>query len=426
MSQGSTEGLLDRHRINFAWLIRLRWGAIAGQVATIVVVDRLVGIRLPLLPLAAVIAIELVANLAAMARARRPRPVGEPLLAAGVALDLVALTALLHGSGGPFNPFSCLYLVYLALAAVVLRPGWTWGLVALAAGGFATLFLRPGVAEAHAEHMRMHLQGMWVAFALAALFTVYFVTRVTQALARRDRELRSAREIGERNARLASLATLAAGAAHELSTPLATIATAAKELEREMADAPAAWSDDARLIREQVDRCRSILDHMAAEAGDATGRSGDGAAATACNVGALLDAALDGLDTAKRVHRSAAPEVAARVLAVPVRPVAQAIRAVVKNALDATRDGGEVELSAEIDQGALAVRVLDSGPGMAPEVLAHAGEPFFTTKPPGRGMGLGLFVTRTVIERLGGRVALESRPGAGTRALVTIPVERGA
>src|SRR6185369_2055893 len=185
--------------------------------------------------------------------------------------------------------FSFLYLVNIALSAVVLRSLWTWTLVVLSLACFGALFAA-APAHGHAEHMQMHLQGMWVAFGVAAVFITYFVQRVTGALAARDVELAAANERTARHERLASLATLAAGAAHELSTPLSTIAIAAKELERRLASDGDAGAD-ARLIREQVERCRQILAHMADDAGASSGETVE-----AVPIASIVDGALRGLD----------------------------------------------------------------------------------------------------------------------------------
>src|SRR5262249_34698668 len=154
------------------------------------------------------------------------------------------------------------------LSAIVLAPRRTWALVALSLVCFGALFALHTATpseemSSHLGHDQLHLRGMWVAFGVAATFIVYFVRRVTRALAEREAELTRQRTRGEK---LASLATLAAGAAHELATPLSTIAVVAKELERDVsarspADQPLV--EDARLIRDQVERCRAILLQMA-------------------------------------------------------------------------------------------------------------------------------------------------------------------
>jgi two-component system sensor histidine kinase RegB len=129
----------------------------------------------------------------------------------------------------------------------------------------------------HAGHgdLGLHLEGMFAAFVVSAAFIAYFVQRVTSELARRESQLADARHARARAERLASLGTLAAGAAHELSTPLSTIAVVARELERKLAatEGEEEAAEDARLVREQVDRCRRILDQMSADAGEVRGET---------------------------------------------------------------------------------------------------------------------------------------------------------
>ncbi len=259
---------------------------------------------------------------------------------------------------------------------------------------------------------------MWAAFAVAAGFTTYFVTRVKAALARRDEALATARAQVERTERLTSLATLAAGAAHELGTPLSTIAVVARDLEEELGALPAAATlvEDARLVRSEVDRCRAVLEQLATEAGQSAGE-----APQRVSLGALVGTALQGLERRDRVRVEADDE---EVL-VHARAVGRALRSLVNNALDASPAGAAVDVMARTAGAALDLEVRDRGTGMSEEVLVRATEPFFTTKEPGKGMGLGLFLARSVAERLGGVLDLESTPGEGTRVTLHLPLEGG-
>lgn len=410
--------------IHFSWLVRLRWGAVAGQLLTVLAVPRYVHVALPLAALLTVIAVEAASNVMAYALLRTGRPPRAWWLAALMAFDTLLLTALLYLSGGPFNPFSFLYLVQIALAAVVLEARSTWMLVALSTVCSAVLFAahRPlsiGGAD-HAEHMKVHLQGMWVAFIVAAAFIVYSLLRVTRALAERETDLAAARQVAARQEKLASLATLAAGAAHELSTPLGTIRLAAAELERSLERAPSPspgdLREDVRLIRSQVERCREILERMAADAGQSAGEGLE-----EVPVGELVERALRTLQPTPAVQLSLDDTVRGATVRLPPRAVAGAVRALCKNAQQASADGGVVEVGGSLDEGMLRLSVRDRGVGMSPEVLAHAGEPFFTTKPPGAGMGLGLFLARALAQRLGGELSLDSRPGQGTVATLALP-----
>jgi two-component system sensor histidine kinase RegB len=234
------------------------------------------------------------------------------------------------------------------------------------------------------------------------------VTRIRRAL-------QAERALAWRNERLAALGTLAGGAAHELATPLGTISVVVRELTRQAEGSGAAGLEDLRLIRAQVERCRTILNQMAAGAGEAAGE-----AAQPVGVGALIADALRELSpvpaVAIHVHGDAETPVS-----VPPRALSRALRGIVKNAQEASAPDTEVALNVDAGEGSVRIAIEDRGPGMPAEVLARAGEPFFTTKPTGSGMGLGLFLARTVVEKVGGRLAISSHPGRGTTVSVVLP-----
>jgi two-component system sensor histidine kinase RegB len=264
---------------------------------------------------------------------------------------------------------------------------------------------------------------MWVAFGVGAAFIVYFLHHIRRALAERESELQASRNLVARQERLAALATLAAGAAHELSTPLATIAVVAKELERAVAQpavetgASSHIAEDVRLVRTQVDRCRAILERMCVDAGEMRGER-----LAPATVDELVAGSLAGLPTEIAVRADVDPALSAVSLHVPARAIAEAIRGVLRNAQDASPAGAAVDLIVRRTDGAIDFAVADRGPGMPRAVLERVGEPFFTTKPLGRGMGLGLFLARTVVERIGGSLRLDSNVGRGTTAIVRVPL----
>lgn len=421
----------ERGRIHLSWLVQLHWWAILGQAVVIVAADALTGIVLPSTTLVGLLVVEVVGNFALGAWAARVR-VTDGAIAAVMLLDVVVLTVLLDLTGGASNPFSTLYLVNIALGAVLLPSRWSWGLMIASLLGFGGLFVHEELVGPH-HHVRLmvdqqhamepHLRGMWVAFSLAAIFVVFFVQRVSSALAERDRELDEARELATRREKLASLATLAAGAAHELGTPLGTIAIVAKELERALASDGAEGSaevhGDLKLIREMVARCRAILNRMSARAGEHAGEAFE-----RIDVGAWADAALDGLPSRDRV---AVEDVAAGTAILgPPLALGDALRGLLKNALQASTPDTKVVLRITAERGRVRADVKDRGRGMPPEILARVGEPFFTTKGPGDGMGLGLFLTRALAEQLGGEFHIASRQGEGTEAWIDLPAAESA
>lgn len=415
-----TQPIPERNWVNIQWLARLRWAEVAGQAVTVLVGQFLLGGSLPILPLLAVIGVGLVSNLWIelyfFGDRRRgiitPRPVHEWQVALVMMLDIAILTGLLYLTGGPHNPFAFLYLVQIALATVLVRALWTWMLVGLSFVGFGILIVAHQPMEIPQQN---RLIGAWVALGVASAFVVHFLQRISAALATRERELTDARSLAARQERLASLATMAAGAAHELSTPLGTVALAAKELERALVGTPDLASD-ARLIREQVGRCRSILEQMAQGAGTV----GEGVAS--CTVGELVDETLVGIRDAPRVLREIPDDIAQATLRLPPRAVSQALRSLVTNAQDASQPNAAVVLTGRLDGANLALTIRDRGGGIPSDVIDKIGEPFFTTKAPGRGMGLGLFLARAVIEGVGGTLQIDSGPG-GTEVRVVVPTD---
>ncbi|HEX4147603.1 MAG TPA: HAMP domain-containing sensor histidine kinase, partial [Pirellulales bacterium] len=286
-----------------------------------------------------------------------------------------------------------------------------------------------GHAHEHAAHhatrtavgpMSLHLQGSLVAFGCGATFIVYFVTRVTTELARREAELNAARQRQAQHDKLDALATLAAGAAHELASPLTTIAVLARDLGLSTSGHPLTDDDasDVRLIRQEVDRCRRILDSMASSAGACIGEE-----LVRISAVELLTAMKRELAAAQRVDIADAPPLDQAGFRMPKAAVCQALRAIVQNALDASPPAGRVAIAGSAADGLLTVVVSDRGTGMPEDVLRRACDPFFTTKEPGYGMGLGLFFARRIIEQLGGSLTIESNVGVGTTATVRLPLE---
>ena len=385
----------------------------SGQTLTLLIVALALEVKLPYLALGAVIGVTVITNLALTWAVRDQREWGS-LVPGVLCLDICLLTALLYLSGGPKNPFSILYVVHVAMAAVTLSLRWTSFMVGLSAACYGLLFVAHVPLRVSQEEIGFPLYqaGTWFSVSLVASLVAFYTGRVTVALRGRDRQLAQAREVALRNERLASLTTLAAGAAHELGTPLGTIAVAAKELE--LAAERAAHTElaeDARLIRSQVDRCREILDRMSAS----TISQGGPAAAQIplLEIAAALQHALG--ETPVEVEPGLEGVLA------PRGELLQALLPLAQNARDATGGAGPVRLRAQAVDGWVEVQVRDEGPGMPAAVLARAGEPFYTTKEPGQGTGLGLHVARLLAEQLGGDVQLASEVGRGTTATLRFP-----
>ena len=407
--------------ITLTWLVRLRWGFCVAQAATIVGARYVLDVNVPIAHLAVVVAASALSNLALDLWSRKARDPHDAALGSVFVLDTLLLTALLYFAGGPANPFSAFYLVHVTIAAVALGMRWSAVVVVLSALSYAGLFFKHVTVPAmeHAHHggtaFSVHLQGMWVALTIAASLIAYFVTRVSGALRAREAELLRVQQLAARNEKLASLSTLAAGAAHELGTPLGTIAIAAKELERSIHAAPDEALEDARLIRDELERCRAIVRRMSANAGQTIGEL-----AAPTTTGAILEAlrarmgdtALSGIEL----------QITDAAFEAPVHGLVQVLSNLVQNAIHATAEGrGPVVIMSDVAGGSVRFTVQDRGRGIARADLDRVGEPFFTTKPPGQGMGLGLFLARAFAERHGGELVLASDEGKGTRVTLELP-----
>jgi two-component system sensor histidine kinase RegB len=405
------------------WVVRLRYGLIAGEVVLITALTLGIAISIPLLAVAPAIAIQALSNWLLGLRMRWLGRNAEHIVGSLFVLDALCLTLILGLSGGPANPFSLLYLVQITFSAVVLRKLWTWALAVISTLLFGALFWLSISVPAFHQHgetgeFSPHLLGMWIAFATAALLISFFVGKLSSESREKGREILLMQKQLARNERLASLVTLAAGAAHEIATPLATIAVTAKEMEHDagLRLKDDRVEDDARLIRSQVDRCRLILERMGAQGADPLGETPE-----RTDLYQLL-----------RQVKGRFPNDAQRILiqsdgptlscVIPARAAIESLSALVKNALDASTDQGLIYLRA-LQSGAERIRfvVRDEGSGMTSDVLERVAEPFFTTKAPGKGMGLGAFLAHLFAQTVGGQLSFESEPGRGCTATLELP-----
>ena len=251
----------ESDQLGLRWFTTVRWITVIAGAGAVFAGRDVLQAPAPVGPAIAALIVFAISNVwltwrARRATARDAQRSPRLLMCADVAL----LSWLLLRAGGVLNPASVFYLVEIVVAALVFGRRWTWIVAVLAVAGYAASFLAPTDDLRSAQMMHpeiaLHMRGMWLAFALTAVIIAALVTRLLSALERRDRALDVLRVRNEGAMRAASLATLAAGAAHELSTPLATIAVAARELERGLADSSNEGRHDARLIRDEAARCR--------------------------------------------------------------------------------------------------------------------------------------------------------------------------
>jgi two-component system sensor histidine kinase RegB len=404
------------------WLVRLRWVSVIALAAASWAAYTFWRVRLPIGPLVALLSALAVTNAALAFQLRSPAP-RRAVVGGVLVVDVFLLTGILYLVGGPINPVSIVYLVGITVAAVSLGHRWAIALGVLSniAYGFTFFYHRPlqFIDESFSSRvLTLHLSGMWVAFAAATGLIAYFAGRVSEALAEREQELTTARAAAAKSDRVAALFALGAGAAHELATPLSTIATVAGELERTMTQRPqgigSAEADYIKLVRAEVERCTTVLDQL----------SGRAAAASAEESHVLLARLIDDLryrlgeSMARRLDVSLPAE--SQPINVPAEPLRQALIALLRNAFDASSADQRVTMKVDQSDG-VRVEVIDHGRGMDEPTVSRAGEPFFTTKPAGAGLGLGLFLVRAFADQMGGTLSMRSTPGKGTSVTLQLP-----
>ncbi|KQN00526.1 ATP-binding protein [Sphingomonas sp. Leaf25] len=404
---------------NMLLLVQLRWLAVGGQLATILVVDGLLGIRLPLLPMAGVLAGLVLLNLLTLARRSRWSDTNLPIFAALV-LDVSSLTAQLYLSGGARNPFVSLYLLQVVIGAILLPQWWNWALVAITSAAFALLAvvyrplsLPPGYASDLSD---AYLIGNWINFVLAATLLVAFVTRIAANLRDRDAKVAQLHNRAVEEEHIVRMGLLASGAAHELGTPLSSISVLLGDWKTEPAirRSPrlAAEVDD---MRGEIARCKDIVSGILFAAGEVTGE-----APTRTTLRTFLTATLDrwrGSDPARATFED---RLGPDVPIVADRALAQAITNLLDNALEA--GGRAIALVALRDGAMLRLSVRDDGPGFAAAILAALGKPYNTSKDR-QGAGLGLYLATNVLRPLGGTIEAVNRESGGAETTLVLPIE---
>ena len=411
--------------------------ALGGQVLAIAGATAF-DVRLQLVPMLAALAALAALNLLTLRRLALPAPIAASALPLQLALDLAAFSVLVACAGGAQNPFVLLYLLHVVVTSLTLPPraAAVGTLAIVVAASVVALLALPLV---HTDGLPLppavRVAGWAASFALTAAFIAWFTLRLTQALAAHAHALAEAQLASANDAAVLRVGTLAAGAAHELSSPLATMAIVVGEMRRAAgvdairgaAAAMPAQDDGARpaaeherdlaILAAQIDACRTTLSNLLSAAGHARAEGGGRepldrlvesvvARVRAARPRARLSVDVDGDGPAPEIFADAA--------------LKQALGNLVDNAADVSPD--DVRVDARWDDGALDLVVRDRGPGIPPDVLPQLGRAFFTTKPPGRGTGLGLVLTAAVLNRLGGSVRWANRDGGGAEAFVRLPL----
>ncbi|CAM3413257.1 ATP-binding protein [Halomonas lysinitropha] len=389
-----------------------------GFLAAIIIGIELLGFSLEVPAVIGVIIAMGVINIATWWRMGRPRAVthGEYLL--HLLLDVSGLTLLFYFTGGSHNPFINYYLVPVTIAAATLpwRHAWVVAAASMAAYSFLMMAYQPVPQFAQGQDggtLSLHVLGMWLNFGLSAGLVTFFIYKMAHALRSRDQALSRTREAALRNEQVLAVATQAAGTAHELGTPLSTMAVLLGEMREEVRDQPA-LSRDIELLRQQVDTCKSRLRHLVESADRrrmAEPEVHDARLWLAWVVQRWLVLRPDVSHHLNVTERRGRPWLAVDAT------LDQALTNLLNNAADANPDDISIRLDWNDDEVIIDIR--DHGPGVAMSIADQLGETFVSTK--SKGLGIGLFLTHATINRFGGGVSLYNHPEGGTLTEVTLP-----
>lgn len=409
---------------NLQRLFFLRSIAIVVQCSLFVFVYSVIELDVPWAEMTIVVVILTILNFFTWVRLHHTLPVSNLEFFAQLLIDIFALTALLYFSGGSTNPFISLYLLPLTIAAAILPWRYTWAIAVITITCYTILLfeyipLPHDHTDDHSAHLmefNLHVSGMWLTFVLSTILIAWFVVKMSISIRDREKDLAQAREQALRNEQIIALGTLAAGAAHELGTPLSTMAVISGELQQEYPQNEE-FQNNIRILRNQITHCKQTLTQLLANAGQARIEDGNSQ-----SVDYFLKQVLDKWQlirpSAKFSYQWEGTQPAPSIMNTQL--LSQSILNLLNNAADASTD--QVKIKSNWDQHTLNLEIHDDGEGLTGEAAQRAGEAFFTNKAPGQGFGIGLFLANANIERFGGNVRLFNHPDGGACIHVTLPL----
>ena len=407
---------IRRGHLRVRTLVRLRWVVIAGEVGLLALMAFALGFRAPYVACGFVVAVGAIINVVTAYTSPPQRVMGDGEAVAQLSLDIVQMSALLALIGGTANPFILILIAppTLAAATLPLRPVWALGVMASLASILLAVISLPYPSPEPMLSLQFRIVAGIANVAGIALVASYVRQSVEEA-ARMALALDVTQKVLAREQRLSALGALAAAAAHELGTPLATISIVAKEMARE-ATLPQV-KEDAELLMSQAERCREILKRLAATPDEATDEVHE-----RLSLRQLVQEVIEPHANASKEVRVEAIVTGAKDVKTPdirrLPEITHAFTTFVENAVDFAKS--EILVSARFDADSISIEVRDDGPGFAPEILAKLGEPYVTSRPGAEGsrtghigMGLGFFISKTLLERTGAVVTFHNAKPRG-------------
>ena len=426
----SNASFLNATRLNMQRLIMLR-GVIMLALGLVIFSLRQAAVPLPVLPLSLAIAALGLFSLIAWWRlqhtAQTHQAISQLELLLQLLGDVLALSALFYFSGGYSNPFIWMYLLPITVAAVALRAGYAWLIASLCIVCYTLLMfyhvplshlhLHAQWADQDSVQLDIHLLGMWIGFVVSTVIVAIFIARIGQNLRDYDQAIASVREQALESERMLALGTLATSAAHELGTPLATMAVVAKELTQDYASQPELLQQ-LSLMQKQIARCKEILSSITRNAGLARAEA---------SAGLPLEAFISEALQRWRDTRPATELVVCMPQGTPSpqvsmdRTLSQALLNLLDNAAD--QSPARILFDAQWTDKLLTLHIRDFGLGLSQETKQKIGTPFFSSKQ-ADGMGLGVYLTQTTLARYDGELSFNNHAEGGVLTTVKLPLAK--
>ncbi|MFZ2452039.1 MAG: ATP-binding protein [Methylovulum miyakonense] len=433
-------------RQNLRWLFILRNLMILSESLLIILSSYGLNIHLPQQQLWMVVFMIGALNFYTSVRLQAEEPVNETEIFIQLIMDVVAIAALLYLTGGASNPIIWVFLLPVIITAIMLPHSYAWYMVIITTSMYTVLMafniplpaiephspnphlLHSGVnydalQQAHAlsdkHYFNLHIFGMWFGFVFSAGLVAFFVVELAIALRIQERNLAEARENALRDERVVALGTLAASAAHDMGTPLGTIAIVTHELEQEYPEHRFPDLHEKTLImKQEIERCKAALSVMSASAGELRAESGRVI---------LFVEYIDEVIKQWRTHKASAklnfiidPDVDTDAKIIAERTLTHSIINILNNAAEVSPVEKGIELHANWDLQQAVIKIRDFGVGLPAEVLEFTGKQPVVSKK--HGLGVGLFLTYSTIQRLGGKINLYNLDSGGACVEITIPL----
>ncbi len=429
---------------NLRWLYILRNLMLFVVTLTMFFAIHGLGINLPQNQLwLAIFAISIL-NLYTWLRLRTSEEVTEHEIFSQICMDVLALAYLLYLTGGASNPIIWVFLLPLIVTAIMLPQSYAWNMVIITSCVYTVLItynVPLPIIEPHMMHqpnsevtpemmLKMHMMndrryfnlhvfGMWFGFVFSAGLVAFFVVELSKILKERERNLAEARESALRDERVVSLGTLAASAAHDMGTPLGTIAILTHEMTDDLPEHRFPEIHQKLLIvQQQIERCKQALAVMSASAGEMRAESGK-----VMGVSEYIDEVLNQWRTHKAATKlklfiSQNVDTSAQIIA--ERTITHSIINILNNAAEASPADAGIEFHVEWDQSTLNLKIRDFGTGLPAAFIDFAGhQPVKSNK---QGMGVGLFLTYTTIKRIGGKIEFSNIESGGACVEISLPL----